>query len=129
MGGFLNKIFGEGPTSPQPEVPRPMPAGIRVPGNLNLNNRPVVQNSDGTHSSELSFSRGTSAGEVLVPRVVGGKMLSQDEAWQHYLKTGEHMGIFKTPEEADAYAEDVHNRGTNISMGDGTVYLPSRRKS
>jgi len=128
MGGFLQKILGEGPAPPAPEAPRPMPAGLKVPGNINLNNRPRVNNPDGTYSTELSFSRGTKDGEVLVPRVVGGKMLSQDAAWQHYLNTGEHMGIFDTPENADAYAEMTHNRGSNISMGDGTVYLPSRKR-
>jgi hypothetical protein len=126
MGGFLQRLLGSGPEPPQPQAPQ-APGGLRVPGNIDLNNRPVVMNPDGTHSSELSFSRGTRDGEVLVPRVVGGKMLSQDEAWQHYLQTGEHMGIFDTPENADIYAEATHNRGSNVAMNDGRIYLPSRK--
>jgi hypothetical protein len=34
-----------------------------------------------------------------------------DRAREHYRNTGEHMGIFDTPENADAYANTVHNRG------------------
>jgi hypothetical protein len=84
--------------------------GMRQPGNIDLANRPVVINDDGSKSTELSFSRGTDEGEVLVPQIVGGKKLSQDDAWQHYKDTGEHMGIFDSPGLADSYAEHVHNR-------------------
>jgi hypothetical protein len=102
------------------------PKGLREPGNLDLNGRPVVHNDDGTHSSEFSTSFGTDDGEVLVPTIVNGRFLSVDgkkpapgsyqesdminRAREHYLQTGEHMGIFDTPENADAYATDVHNR-------------------
>jgi hypothetical protein len=79
-------------------------------GNIDLDNRPVVHNPDGSISTELSFSRGTSKGEVLVPQVVNGRILSQDAAWQHYLKTGENLGTFDTPANADAYAKQVHAR-------------------
>jgi hypothetical protein len=64
--------------------------------------------------------------EVLVPTIVDGKFLTPDgkkpkpgspeekqmfkEAWKHYEKTGEHLGIFDTPEHADQYAQLVHNR-------------------
>jgi hypothetical protein len=82
------------------------------PGNIDLNNRPLISTpgKPGYKSSELSFSRGTDKGEVLVPRVVDGKMLGEDEAWQHYIETGEHMGIFDKPENADNYADSVHMR-------------------
>jgi hypothetical protein len=88
------------------------PEGLREPGNIDISPgaRPVVHNPDGTHSTELSFSRGTDKGEVLVPRVVNGKILSEDDAWKHYQDTGEHMGVFDTPDHANRYAELVHNR-------------------
>lgn len=91
--------------------------GLRVPGNIKLAGRPVVANEDGTVSTELSFSRGTDQGEVLVPRVVNGQMLSEDAAWQHYKDTREHLGIFDTPENADAYAEKIHNRTMTNANG------------
>jgi hypothetical protein len=117
-----------------PATPRPKgnyvigkPKGLREPGNINLDNRPTIQNEDGSHSSEYSTSFGTDKGEVLVPTIVGGKFLTPNgkkppegsevernmfnRAREHYQNTGEHMGIFDTPENADAYANTVHNRG------------------
>jgi hypothetical protein len=100
--------------------------GLVEAGNLELNGRPLVQNDDGTHSSEYSFSFGTDKGETLVPTVVGGRFLTPDgkkpqvgsqadkdmhkAAQDHYNRTGEHLGIFDTPENADTYASAVHNR-------------------
>lgn len=91
------------------------PEGLLEQGNINLNGRPILHNPDGTISSEVSFSRGTDKGEVLVPLIVNGKKLTQDQAWRHYLQTGEHMGIFDTPEHADAYAEKAHSRKLSTS--------------
>lgn len=96
-------------------------------GNLDLTNRPVIKNTDGSHSSEYSTSFADEQGhEVLVPTVVNGKFLTPDgkkpkqgsaeekamfkSAWQHYLKTGENLGIFDSPESADAAAELIHSR-------------------
>lgn len=104
--------------------------GLKTPGNINLHGRPVVANKDGSYSTEESFSRGTKDGEVLVPSVVKGEKLSQDDAWDHYKKTGEHMGIFDTPDHADSYAEKVHNRtltnsdGTKNEEGEAAIHSP-----
>lgn len=101
--------------------------GLLTPGNLDLTNRLVIKNSDGTHSSEYSFSFEDDNGhEVLVPTVVNGKFLTPDgkkpkegsaaekemfkKAQQHYEQTGEHLGVFDTPGHADSYADAVHNR-------------------
>ena len=79
-------------------------------GNININNRPVLRNRDGSVSTEVSFSIGTPKGEVLIPTVVNGKIVSQEEAIDHFRKTGEHLGIFKNVESANRYAEKLHNR-------------------
>ena len=101
--------------------------GLIQPGNINLTTRPIVRNDDGTTSSEYSTSFQDEKGrEVIVPTVVDGKFLTPDgkkpkvgspeeaamkkAAWQHYLKTGQHLGIYDTPEHADAAAEAIHNR-------------------
>jgi hypothetical protein len=103
------------------------PAGLLEPGNIDLNNRPLVHNADGSHSTEYSTSFGDEKGrEVLVPTVVNGKFLTPDgrkpaerspaekamfrRAQAHYEQTHEHMGIFDSPENSDAYANIVHNR-------------------
>lgn len=80
------------------------------PGNIDIYRRPVAHNADGSISTVLSFSVGTDQGEVLIPQVVNGKVVSRKEAVQHYKQTGEHLGIFKTPEDADAYAVRLHDQ-------------------
>lgn len=103
------------------------PKGMIEPGNIDLNNRPIVHNDDGTHSSEYSISSADEKGrEVLVPTIVDGRFLTPNgkkpregskaekamfkEAWKHYEETGEHLGIFDTPENANTYSESVHAR-------------------
>ena len=101
--------------------------GMLQQGNIDLNKRPIVKNDDGSHSSEYSVSFTDEYGrEVLVPTIVDGKFLTPNgkkpkegsaaekamfkKAWQHYLKTGEHLGIFASPAEADAVAQMIHTR-------------------
>ena len=129
------------PTSVTMAVPKPK--GLVEPGNLPIWNRPVVQNPDGSHSTELSFSREENGKEVLVPSIVNGKFLTPDgkmppmghedkngkyiptpqeqamydRAWDHYKKTGENLGKFDSPESADAYAQILHNRGAHKTPG------------
>lgn len=107
----LQEIFGKLPTStdaPQPQAPTG--AGPRVPGNINLAVRPRVDNRDGTSSTFRSISIGTDEGEVLIPTVVNGRVVSDDDAIKHYRQTGEHLGIFDSPDSATAYAEALHQR-------------------
>lgn len=88
----------------------PTPGGPLEPGNIDLYNRPRVQNPDGTVSTVLSTSFGTDDGEVLVPRISDdGRVLSEKQAQENYRKTGKHLGIFRTPEEATAYAKRLHD--------------------
>ncbi len=86
-------------------------------GTIDLNNRKVVENDDGSFSTELSFSfyDEDSGKEVLIPTVIDGRIVSEDEAIDHYYETvaagkPEYLGMFDTPEEADEYAEMLHER-------------------
>ena len=81
-------------------------------GNIDLNNRIVVRNDDGSISTEqsLSFYDEDVGKEVLIPTVINGKIVSEDEAIDHYYETGEYLGMFDTPKEADEYAEMLHKR-------------------
>lgn len=80
-----------------------------APGNLPLDIQNRAQNEDGTISTVRTISIGTDQGEVLIPTVIDGKVVSDEEAIQHFKQTGENFGTFKTPEEADAYADALHN--------------------
>lgn len=105
---------------------RPGPLDATEPGqidvgNIDLNNRPVVKNPDGSVSTERSISIGTNRGEVLIPTVVNGAVVSNEEAIKHYKETGENLGVFETPEAATAYADKIHNRFNPSKLGAAPV--------
>ena len=89
-------------------------------GNIDLGDRPAVYNEDGTVSTERSFSiQDDQYGrEVLLPQVVGGRMLSKKDAIKHYRDTGEHLGIYKDIPTANAYAKDIHERIPRLDTPD-----------
>jgi hypothetical protein len=102
--------------------------GMIYPGNVDIANRPNIDNGDGTHSSVFSMSFGTDKGEVLVPGVGDGKTyparkLTEQEAWDQYKKTGQNLGTFKTPKDADAYAKTLHEDQAKY----GNAPTPNRR--
>lgn len=79
-------------------------------GNIDLDARIVVENADGSFSTEISFSVEFDGLQYLLPTVVNGKVVSEDEAIKHFLSTGEYLGCFETVEECDHYAEWLHCR-------------------
>ena len=79
-------------------------------GNIDLNNRIVVHNPDGSISTERSFSTEIDGYEVLLPTVINGEIWNEEDAIEYYYETGDYLGKFDTPEEADEYAEALHER-------------------
>jgi hypothetical protein len=96
---------------PLAEGGQPTPRGVTpmVEGNIDLHNRPVVRNEDGTISTVKSRSFGFDFGEVLLPLVSeDGRVMSDEEAVDQFRRTGQHLGVFTTPQEATEYAERLH---------------------
>lgn len=97
-------------------------------GNIDLYNRPRYLNEDGSVSTVRSMSFGDEFGnEILVPTIAfdnNGRpySMSDDEAIARYYETGEYLGLFKSVEEAEEYAEKLHEQQEalytdNVSAG------------
>lgn len=116
-----DKILAQSPkASPSQGVaqpPVPKVPGLRVPGNIDLKKRPVVHNPDNSISTVKSISVGFDDGTYLLPTITpDGRVLSNtEEAIQLFLDTGMHLGIYDSPEAADAAAK-------TISQGQGEFY-------
>lgn len=83
--------------------------GLLIPGNIDLNARPVVRNPDGSISTVRSMSIGTDQGEVLIPTVSDdGRILAEPDAIKLFQQTGRHLGIFDKPDNATSYAKQLH---------------------
>lgn len=95
----------------EPVAPTPLARGQRSAGNIDLANRPVVRNPDGSISTVRSISANFDGNEVLIPTVSDdGRILSDDDAIAEYQRTGRNLGVFDTPDNATAYAESLHNQ-------------------
>lgn len=87
------------------------PKGLLERGNIDIHSRPVVKNSDGSISTVRSMSTNIDGREVLIPTVSDdGRIMSDDEAIDNFMRTGKHLGMFDNPDDATAYAESLHNQ-------------------
>jgi hypothetical protein len=107
--------------------------GLVEKGNVDIANRPNIDNGDGTHSSVFSMSFGTDKGEVLVPGVGDGKTyparkLTPEEALDQYRKTGQNLGTFKDSKSADAYAQTLHEDQAKYGNKPTPASAPTRRE-
>ena len=93
-------------------------SGQLAPGNINLHNRPIVRNADGSISTVRTISIGTDKGEVVIPTVSDdGRIMSNPEAIDLYKRTGKNFGTFSSIDSATAFAKSLHD-------DQGREYLP-----
>lgn len=118
--GNIVDLFNRPETLP-PAGPNGLQQGIiGLPGAPSIGALPAFPNQQygsplGQISTTYSASFNDGPGrEVLVPTVVSGKFLTPQEAFARYKQTGQHLGIFDTPANADTYATDLHNQQEKI---------------
>lgn len=97
--------------------------GMKSAGNINLHNRPMVKNADGSISTVRTITMTESDGTVVnIPTVSDdGRIMSDDEAWGQYKKTGKHLGKFDTIDNAVIAAK-------NLSSSQDQEYLGAASK-
>ncbi|MBB3385984.1 MULTISPECIES: hypothetical protein [unclassified Rhizobium] len=104
--GYVDPLVVTNSISP---APTGTPAGLVEAGNIDLTKRPQVKSVDGTISTVRSMSIEEDGKEVLIPTVSpDGKILSNDDAIKLYHETGQHLGKFDNVDDANKYAEDLH---------------------
>lgn len=78
-------------------------------GNIDLSNRPRVVNPNGSISTVRSKSYGIGGKEVLLPTVSDdGRIMDDQETLDQYRRTGKNLGVFDSIEEANQYAQQLH---------------------
>ena len=85
---------------------------MQVPGTIDLYNRPVRHNEDGSISTVRSTAFTLDDGSViLIPTISpSGQEWTPEQALDYAKKTGQHLGIYDNEEEADAAAEQIHQQ-------------------
>jgi hypothetical protein len=79
-------------------------------GNIDLEDRPKLWSPEGGFSTVNTITSEFDGKTVLLPTIINGKQVSKKEANNHYIKTGEHLGVFKNKEDADKYDKQLHDR-------------------
>lgn len=93
-------------------------AGVIAAGNIDLFNRPVVRNSDGSISTVRSITVTDDSGvATLLPTVINGVVVCDEDAIAHWRTTGEHLGVFENETAADEYAYLIHEQQEVIHAG------------
>lgn len=86
-------------------------------GNIDLYNRPQVKNDDGSISTVRSMSFNDGKQEILIPTVSDdGKIMSDKEAYDNYIKTGKYLGKFNSIDDANNYAQKLHQQQQNYYL-------------
>lgn len=90
-----------------------VPVNMIQAGNIDIHNRPIVENPDGTYSTVKSMIVGLKEKgqeiQVVIPTVSeDGRIMSEKEAIAEYEKTGKHLGKFTDVESAEAFAQELH---------------------
>lgn len=79
-------------------------------GNIDLTQRPIRMNDDGSASTVRSASINENGKEVLIPTIgQNGEDLNMDQAVELYRRTGQNLGRYNSVGEANQAAQNIHD--------------------
>jgi hypothetical protein len=116
------------PTLLKAEIVRLTAGGssVNVPGGRPIDrNRPVIQNEDGSISTERTTTVEVDGRHLVIPTIVDGKARTQDEAIQLW-KDGKNqeVGDFASAKEAEKYAVDRSKAIGIVRQSEGIDGIP-----
>jgi len=101
----------------RPEFVAGNPQGLLRRGNIDIANRPIAYNADGSISTVRSITISEDGKAILLPTVVGGKVVSDEQAIEHYRRTGKNLGVFSSEAAANRYSEALHDQQAQLYLG------------
>lgn len=94
------------------ELARAAQSGAARPvelGNIDLYHRPQHQNPDGSTSTVRTMGYNVGGLETNLPTIApNGDLLHGRQALELFGRTGQHLGRYRTPEEAEIAAQALH---------------------
>lgn len=89
--------------------PKVLKYGAEEAPTIDLENRPEHTMPDGSTATVRSMGIETGGKHVLLPTISpDGKLWSDDEAFENYKKTNQHMGVYPDQETTDRAGERIH---------------------
>lgn len=109
QGSLIRNLLGSTDSEMTVGEPQVLKYGALEAPTLDLNNRPRVQNADGSISTVRSMGVNMDGKEYLIPTVSDdGRVMSDEEAIEAFRNGGKHLGVYGSPEASDSAAQRIH---------------------
>ena len=82
--------------------------GVVQSASIDVSKLPTVRNPDGSVSTVRTIGIEMDGKHYLIPTVIGGRVVSNDEAIDAFKRTGRHLGVFSTREASDEAGRRLH---------------------
>lgn len=78
-------------------------------GTIDLTKRPKVRNPDGSYSTVKTMTITDDQGRgINIPTVIDDRVVDPKEAIEHFKRTKQHLGVYKTQQDALNAAQKLH---------------------
>lgn len=78
-------------------------------GTIDLTKRPKVRNPDGSYSTVRTMTITDDQGRgINIPTVINNSVVNPEEAIEHFKKTKQHLGVYRTQQDALDAAQKLH---------------------